>query len=111
MVGKKMRTIIIVVSIFLCGCSTIKTIGESTDTFAVCKFMDISTTAYALRTGLFVEKNPLVAGLLSHGYLPLIAISIGIWYALDRMQNKTATLAANAVTCPIAAHNLFLILK
>ena len=57
------------------------------------------------------ELNPLVAGLLSQGYFPIIAISIGIWYALDRMQNKTATMAANAITCPVAAHNLFLILK
>ena len=107
-----MKTIAaLLLALSLAGCAGLRESAESTDTFAVCKAADIATTAYALRTGMFVEKNPLVSAVISHGYFPLVAVSLVIWYALDKWQNKTATLAANAITCPVAAHNLFLILK
>jgi len=105
---------ILLLCLLLSSCAAIdavRPVAESTDVFAVCKAGDVLTTAYAIRTGMFIEKNPLVAPLISHGYLPLIAISIGIWYLLDRYNNPAATIAANVVTCPVAVHNLWLIAK
>jgi len=105
------RLIAALLLISVTGCATIQPIAESTDTFAVCKAGDVLTTAYGLGTGMLVEKNPFVASLLGHGWIPFIAISVAMWYALDKYKNPTATIAANAITCPVAAHNLFLLVK
>lgn len=95
----------------LMGCATIQPIAESSDTFAVCKSVDVLTTAYGLGTGMFVEKNPLVASLLGHGWIPFVAISVALWYVIDKYNEPKVTMVANAITCPVAAHNLLLILK
>jgi hypothetical protein len=82
----------------------------SPETFAICKAADMASTAYLLSHGLAIEANPLVAWSLSvGGYIPLIAVSAGIYYALKHLDNPVATGAANAVTCTVAAHNLLLI--
>jgi ABC-type maltose transport system permease subunit len=80
-------------------------------TFAVCKTADVVTTGYALSTGRFIEKNPLIAPLVSQGIGPLALISIAVYFVLDHFNNRTATATMNAVTCPIAAHNAWLLLK
>ena len=88
----------------LIGCATIKPIAESPETFAVCKVADIATTAAILSKG-GVELNPIAKGLLSHGYLPIIIISVGIYYLLKELENPNLNIAANAVTCGVSAHN------
>lgn len=85
--------------------------ATSPDTFAVCKGVDIASTAYIIHTGIGHEANPLMRALLSHGYFPMIAFGAGIWWWLDQVDNPEATLSANAVTCGVAAHNVLLILQ
>lgn len=95
----------------LAGCATIKEVAASPETFAVCKAADVATTAIALSSGHFVEANPLAKVLLAHGYFPLIAVSVGMYLIIKHYNDERLTMAANAVTCPIAAHNLFLLVR
>jgi hypothetical protein len=106
-----MKRLLIVLLISLSGCSTVQPIAESSDTFAYCKAADVATTAYGLGTGMFIEKNPFVASIIGGGVFPLIALSVALWYALDKYNNPKANMVANAITCPVAASNLFLLLK
>lgn len=106
-----MKILPIALFIALTGCATAQQVAESSNTFASCKAADVATTAYALHTGHFIEKNPLIAPLVSHGFIPLIAISIALWYVVDRYDGPKATMAANAITCPVAGHNLWLLLQ
>ena len=95
--------------LLLSGCATVRDVATSPDTFAVCKTADVVTTIYGVHSGAFVEKNKIVAGLLHHGYLPLIALSFALWYAVDAIKDDRLTLAANAITCPLAVNNLLLL--
>ena len=89
---------------------TVEDIVTSPTTFAVCKAVDVVSTIHLLSVGGFVEANPLVAWSLSiGGYVPLIAVSIGMWYLLKELNNPIATGVANVVTCSVAMHNLTLI--
>lgn len=91
------------------GVTTVEEVVTSPTTFAVCKAADIATTAYIIEHGIGYESNPIVAATLSHGYIPLIALSVGLWYLLKEYNNPVATAGANIVTCGVAAHNLLLI--
>lgn len=88
---------------------TMETVVTSPETFAVCKALDVASTAYLISHGLGVEANPIVAPLLTHGYFPLITVSVGLYYLLIWNNNPVATGAANVVTCGVAIHNLSLI--
>jgi len=90
--------------------STIREIASSSDTFAGCKAADVITTGYGLSTGRFFEKNPLIAPLVSQGIWPLALISLGVWYVADKYGTPNTNLALNVVTCPVAVHNLWLLL-
>lgn len=105
-----MRLKILLLSSLLCGCSLMPVL-ESSDTFGACKALDVVTTGYALSTGLFIEKNPLVAPLVAHGIWPLALVSIAIWWAADRWGTPETNTALNVVTCPVAAHNLWLLAR
>lgn len=109
-----MRSLLLI--LLLSGCAAVQSItdaappaAKSTTTFAVCKTLDITSTAYGIRAGLVHEANPLMGATLAHGYFPMIAIGIGIWYMLDKLNDPTATLTVNTVTCGTAAHNLWLL--
>lgn len=102
---------IILLVLALNGCASIKEVASDTDTFGACKVADVVTTGHALATGRFIEKNVLVAPLVSHGIFPLALISIALWYWIDQEKNDNLTMAANVITCPVAAHNLWLLLK
>ena len=99
------------IALLLSGCSTIKTTAESTDTFVLCKTADVVTTYAGVSSGKFVEANPVVAKLLTHGWLPWIAISVGLWWVLVELDNKTVTTAANIATCGVVGNNLFLLVR
>ena len=87
----------------------IQEVVTSTETFAVCKAVDVASTIYLLSHGLGVEANPVVAWTISvGGYVPLIAASVGLYYLLKHFDNPAATGAANIITCGVAAHNLLL---
>lgn len=106
-----MTRLILILSLLLPGCASLQSTFESTDTFAACRALDISTTAIGLHTGKFAEANGLVKAMLAHGYIPWIALSVAVWYALDKLNNPTATTVLNAVTCPIGIRNAVLLVK
>lgn len=100
-----------ILGLSLAGCATLKDVATSTNTFAVCKTADVLTTATALSRPGFVESNPLIKATLAHGYFPLIALSVGLWYLLTYVDSPVATAATNTITCGAAANNAFLLLK
>lgn len=106
-----MRIAVILLALVLTGCASLRETAESTDTFAACKALDVATTAYGVKTGLLVEKNPLVSGLIGQGVLPFAIISFAVWMLIDHINNKHLTMGLNVATCPIAAHNLLLIAR
>ena len=105
------RAAILGAALMLSGCATVMDGAKSTDVFAACKAADVVTTVVGISSGAFPEANPLMAKVLAHGYLPFIAISYALWYVVDRINNPSLTIGANAITCPIAAHNLWLIMR
>lgn len=107
---KKIIAIVLIGVLTLTGCTTLQQTATSTKTFAMCKTADVATTALALRSGGFVESNSFVAGLLGHGYIPLIGISVGIYYLLDYLNSPTVTAVANIATCGAALNNAALLL-
>ena len=92
-----------------CSAGTLEEVATSPDTFAACKAVDIASTAYLLKTGIATESNPIVAPLITHGYFPLAALSIGVYWLMTKYHNATANTVANGVTCGVAASNLLLI--
>lgn len=104
------KLLIILVAMSLIGCATIKSTAESTDTFIVCKTADLATTYVGLNNGL-TEANPIVAKLLTHGWLPVIALSVATYWLLEQLNDKTITTFANAVTCGAALNNSILLVK
>ena len=103
------RLLCLLLSLSLIGCASIKPIAESPETFAVCKAADIATTA-AIINGGGHELNPIAKGLIGHSYIPLILVSVAIYYALKELNEPKLNVAANAVTCGVAAHNLVILL-
>lgn len=89
---------------------TISEVASSTDTFAVCKGLDVATTMIALGTGVGVEANPAMAALLQHGYIPVIALGFAVWWLLDELNDPTTTTVANVITCGVVVNNLMVIL-
>ena len=75
------------------------------------KTADVVTTGIGLSSGRFVEKNPFIAPLVSHGILPLAILSFALYEAVEWINRPSVTLAMNAVTCPVSAHNAWLLLK
>ena len=89
---------------------TLEEIATSPETFAVCKTVDIASTAYALRTGIGVENNSLVAPLIAHGYFPLFLFSLGIYWVMHKgYTTPTTNMIANGATCGVALSNLLII--
>lgn len=104
-----MKRLLILLAILLHGCATVEKVSESTDTFAICKSADVLTTAAGLNSGKFVESNPVLKPFIGpHHIFPLIAFSLLMWTALDHFNEPKLTQGANAVTCGVAAHNLWI---
>lgn len=93
----------------LFGCASLQETAESPETFAACKTVDIATTAAIINQGGH-EMNPIAKVLIGHSYIPLIAVSIAIYMILVEVSDPEITTVANAVTCPVAAHNLGVLL-
>lgn len=106
-----MKTLILWVMVALSlGVTTVEEVITSTDTFAVCKAADVVTTIYLLEhVAGATEANPVMAGLISHGYLPLIAFSAALVWLIKEVNEPVATGFANVVTCGAAVNNLLLI--
>lgn len=112
--GGKVKRLALILCLLLTGCATtqlaeVPAVVTSPETFAVCKAVDIASTAYLIHNGLAIEANPIVAATLAHGYFPIIAISVGIYFLLKHYNDPIATGVANVATCGVAVHNLLLI--
>lgn len=110
---KYLTSLLFALSLSAQAAPTLEEVATSPETFAVCKTVDIASTAYLLGHG-FTEANPLVAwSLRIGGYLPLILVSAGIYWVMDQHRGERDAAApmivANGVTCGVAAHNLLLI--
>ena len=106
--------VVALVGLKTCAAGTLEDVATSPDTFAICKGVDIASTAYLLEHGLATEANPLVAwSLRIGGWVPLVFVSIGIYWAMQKFKDspgaKSATAVANGVTCLAATQNLLLL--
>ena len=105
-----LASILLLVSLHAPAQTTVEDVVTSPTTFAVCKTVDVLSTAHLLSIGGFREANPIVAWAISGGsYLPLIAVSVAMYLFLKDLDNPYATGAANLITCGVAIHNLTLI--
>jgi hypothetical protein len=95
--------LIVLLVFFMSGCATV---AKSPTTFAVCKTVDVASTMYGIHTGKLIEMNPIVKAL---GYPGLIVLSVALYEIIKAANNPPLTVAANVVTCPVAAHNLVLL--
>lgn len=93
---------------------------ESPKTLALCGLADVTTTVYAVHTGIAHEANPLLApSVNAHHFLPLLlsklAIVGAIWFIYERFKESEVAKAgvgvATVVTCGVAANNAAIILK
>lgn len=106
-----MRLVILLIGLLLSGCATVMDSAKSQDTFATCKAVDVATTVIGVSSGAFPEGNPLVAKLLSQGYMPFVLLSVAMWYIVDRVNHPSLTMGVNVVTCPVAVRNVLLLVQ
>lgn len=98
--------------LLLSSCATVQSVAESPTTFAVCKTVDVATTAYALNSGHFREANPILKPFIGpHHFVPLIAFSFALWWVIQKLNEPKLTMAANAITCGVSAHNIGLLMQ
>jgi uncharacterized membrane protein len=84
----------------LSGCATIQSVASSKETFVACQVIDTATTYVALSKTGFVEKNPLMAALLKHGWLPFIGLKIAvIWITYNASLSPLEQTVVNAISC------------
>lgn len=106
-----MKKLLLIAVFMFSGCTTMQNVATSPTTFAVCKAADVTTTAIALKSGMFAEGNGIVAATLSHGYFPLILISYGLYKLIDYVNDPVATATANVITCGAVLNNSILLLR
>lgn len=99
----------------LLGCASmepVKEVASKKEVFAACKTVDVLTTAHILNAG-GVEVNPVMKWIMGGGTAlgPLIIVSAAIVAAVWWVDTPEVTMAANAVTCPVAGHNIWQIVK
>jgi hypothetical protein len=89
---------------------SLEEVVTSPDTFAVCKAVDISTTAYGLGHGM-VETNPVMAHWIqAAGWGPIILLMGGVYWLLKQEETPKPFIAGiNVGTCAVAAHNLLIL--
>ena len=100
--------IVLALAATLAGCASLPPAATSRDTFAACQIADAATTYYALshRVG-FVEGNPIMAGLLKHGWLPFIGFKAALVWLVYYLDEPPAVQAVfNAVACAPVIHNV-----
>jgi uncharacterized protein YceK len=94
----------------LSGCATIQSVASSKETFVACQVFDTATTYVAVSKVGLVEGNPIIAALLKHGWLPVIAFKLAIiWAVYEANFSPAAQTVANVVACVPGIHNAILI--
>ena len=111
-----MRSLLILL-LLISGCSVMP---QSTGAvvFDSCKAADGITTMVAVKSGKFMELNPLFKGIAggSMSWIPFVGVMTGLILLYNYADNSgyisdTGHVAAGGVTCAVAGRNLFLLLK
>jgi hypothetical protein len=107
---KYLMSLLLALSLNVYAAPTLEEVITSPDTFAVCKTVDIATTAYSLGHGM-VETNPIMAHWIqAAGWGPIILLMGGIYWALKQEGvPKPFIGGVNVGTCATAAHNLLIL--
>lgn len=112
-----MRAVIFLTLLLLSGCVTLtddaKDVLGKKETLALCKAADVATTITALNTGTFHETNVLMKALMTgaHGFAPFVIVSAAYVAFFWWLDNPKATMIASGITCGVAAHNGYLLIK
>ena len=113
-----MRSLLILLLALSVSSCAVMQVAERPETLAVCEAADVLTTAYAVSAGIGREVNPILAGSVnSHSWLSFIATKVGlvalVWWIYDNWpeQTKYGVAAGSAITCGVAAHNTWMLLK
>ena len=94
----------------LSGCATIQSVASSKETFVACQALDAATTYVGISKVGLMEGNPIMAALLKHGWLPVIALKLAIiWVVYEANLSPKAQTVANVVACAPGIHNAILI--
>ena len=94
----------------LTGCATIQTVASSKETFVACQVLDTATTYVAISKVGLVEGNPIIAALLKHGWLPVIAFKVAlVWAVYNADFSPKAQTVANVVACAPGVWNATLL--
>ena len=90
----------------LSGCATIGTVASSKGAFVACQAVDVATTV-AIVGGGGTELNPLMAGLMKHGWLPFIAYKAAlVWLVYYMDWSPPVQTAVNVAACLPVPYNL-----
>ena len=111
-----MRSLLILL-LLISGCSVMP---QSTGAvvFDSCKAADGITTMVAVKSGKFMELNPLFKGIAggSMSWIPFVGVMTGLILLYNYADNsgyisEPAAVAGNSITCAVAARNIFLMVK
>lgn len=113
---KKIALVMIV--ILTCGCAEIMPQTPGAAVFDTCKVADGASTVIAVSSGKFHEANPLLKGIVGGGmgWFPFTLVMAGVIGLYNYADNKgmisePAAVGASAVTCGVAARNIFLMTR
>ena len=105
------RTLAALLLVFmLSGCATIQEVASSKETFVACQVLDTATTYVGISKVGLMEGNPIVAALLKHGWLPVLAFKVAlVWIVYEANFSPPVQTAANVVACLPGIHNAILV--
>ena len=91
--------------LLLAGCATL----QSPEALRACAAADVATTVVGVRSGLFLEANPLWKASVNAGHFaPFVLATVALVWAIERWASPEVSGAAAGVECGLAARNLFL---
>jgi hypothetical protein len=90
----------------LTGCASLPQAASSKETFALCQAVDAVTT-YAIVSKGGTELNPLMAGLMKHGWLPFVGFKAAlVWMVYHFQPAPNVQVAFNVAACAPIPYNL-----
>ena len=117
----KTFTLLGLLALLLSACATVPDVlpkSPGAVAFNVCKIGDGLTTAIGVSSGKLVELNPLLRNIVGGGmsWVPFGLVIAGVILLYNWADNadKISTeghVAANTLTCGVAAHNFYLLVR
>lgn len=112
-----MKLLLILLLLSLSGCAVLPQ-SPGAAVFDSCKAVDGASTMIAVKSGKFMELNPLFKGIAggSMSWIPFVGIMTGLILLYNYADNsgyisEPAAVAGNTVTCGVAGRNLWLLAK